>query len=60
LRKRGSAVAASPVQFGSTGASTEPMASIAVLPFADMSPERDQEYFSDGIAEKIFAASGRS
>ncbi len=28
-------------------------ASIAVLPFADLSPEKDQEYFSDGIAEEI-------
>jgi len=27
--------------------------SIAVLPFADMSPEGDQEYFSDGISEEI-------
>jgi TolB-like protein len=27
--------------------------SIAVLPFADMSPEGDQEYFSDGITEEI-------
>jgi TolB-like protein len=27
--------------------------SIAVLPFADMSPEKDQEYFSDGITEEI-------
>jgi len=27
--------------------------SIAVLPFVDMSPERDQEYFTDGIAEEI-------
>jgi TolB-like protein len=30
---------------------TEP--SIAVLPFADMSPDKDQEYFSDGIAEEL-------
>ena len=30
--------------------------SIAVLPFADMSPQRDQEYFSDGIAEEILNA----
>jgi adenylate cyclase len=30
---------------------TEP--SIAVLPFADMSPEKDQEYFSDGISEEL-------
>jgi TolB-like protein/Flp pilus assembly protein TadD len=27
--------------------------SIAVLPFVDMSPEKDQEYFCDGIAEEI-------
>ena len=30
--------------------------SIAVLPFSDLSPERDQEYFSDGIAEEILNA----
>jgi TolB-like protein/DNA-binding SARP family transcriptional activator/Tfp pilus assembly protein PilF len=27
--------------------------SIAVLPFIDLSPERDQEYFSDGITEEL-------
>lgn len=27
--------------------------SIAVLPFADMSPEQDQEYFADGLAEEL-------
>lgn len=27
--------------------------SIAVLPFTDMSPEGDQEYFSDGLSEEI-------
>ena len=27
--------------------------SIAVLAFADMSPQKDQEYFSDGIAEEL-------
>ena len=27
--------------------------SIAVLPFADMSPDGDQEYFGDGIAEEL-------
>ncbi len=26
---------------------------LAVLPFADLSPERDQEHFSDGISEEI-------
>jgi len=30
--------------------------SIAVLAFADMSPERDQEYFSDGMAEELLNA----
>jgi TolB-like protein/Tfp pilus assembly protein PilF len=30
--------------------------SIAVLPFADLSPGRDQEYFSDGMAEEILDA----
>ena len=28
-------------------------ASVAVLPFADMSPAKDQEYFSDGLAEQL-------
>jgi adenylate cyclase len=28
-------------------------ASIAVLPFADLSPTKDQDYFSDGMAEEI-------
>ncbi len=27
--------------------------SIAVLPFADMSPEKNQEYFADGLAEEL-------
>jgi len=27
--------------------------SVAVLAFSDMSPQRDQEYFSDGLAEEI-------
>ncbi|HEY8195362.1 MAG TPA: serine/threonine-protein kinase, partial [Gemmatimonadales bacterium] len=30
--------------------------SIAVLPFADMSPDKDQDYFCDGIAEEIINA----
>jgi serine/threonine-protein kinase len=30
--------------------------SIAVLPFVDMSPDGDQEYFGDGIAEEIINA----
>jgi serine/threonine protein kinase/tetratricopeptide (TPR) repeat protein len=34
----------------------EPEASIAVLPFRDMSPQKDQEYFCDGMAEEIINA----
>jgi serine/threonine protein kinase/Flp pilus assembly protein TadD len=30
--------------------------SIAVLPFSDMSPQKDQEYFCDGLAEEIINA----
>jgi len=30
--------------------------SIAVLPFADLSPQKDQEYFCDGIAEELINA----
>jgi TolB-like protein/Tfp pilus assembly protein PilF len=35
---------------------TKAEASIAVLPFRDMSPEKDQEYFCDGMAEEIINA----
>jgi TolB-like protein len=44
--KEGSSAAATP-----TG--PPPAASIAVLPFTDLSAEKDQQYFSDGIAEEI-------
>lgn len=33
-----------------------PEKSIAVLPFADLSPNHDQEYFSDGVAEELLNA----
>ncbi len=37
-----------------TAATGQPaLTSIAVLPFADMSPEKDQEYFTDGISEEL-------
>ncbi|MGB6993222.1 MAG: protein kinase [Thermoanaerobaculia bacterium] len=33
--------------------------SIAVLPFADRSPEKDQEYFTDGLTEELINALAR-
>lgn len=40
----------------STAVSTEPQRSIAVLPFVDMSPAKDQEYFTDGLTENLLNA----
>jgi TolB-like protein len=37
----------------SAPSSVKGMSAVAVLPFADMSPARDQEYFSDGLAEQL-------
>src|SRR2546429_7402521 len=34
----------------------EPAPAIAVLPFANMSGDKEQEYFSDGLAEEIINA----
>ena len=31
----------------------EPVASVAVLPFVDMSPERDQDFFCEGLADEL-------
>ena len=36
--------------------SAEPQRSIAVLPFVDMSPSKDQEYFTDGLTENLLNA----
>jgi adenylate cyclase len=36
--------------------SVEPDKSVAVLPFVDMSPDQDQEYFTDGLTENLLNA----
>src|ERR1700674_309256 len=43
-------------RFGPAGrpaAPNPPKKSIAIIPFIDLSPSKDQEYFSDGITEQI-------
>jgi TolB-like protein/tetratricopeptide (TPR) repeat protein len=47
-------VSAPPMQPSAAAVAFAPPAhSIAVLPFADMSEKKDQEYFADGIAEEL-------
>ncbi len=40
-------------QAESTAPDTIPEQSIAVLPFTDVSPQKDQAYFSDGLSEEL-------
>lgn len=40
----------------SAGVSSAEQASVAVLPFVNMSPDKDQDYFGDGITEEILNA----
>jgi len=47
------ATAAAPPAAPADVAKAPPPRSIAVLPFVDMSQDKDQEYFSDGITEEI-------
>jgi serine/threonine protein kinase/tetratricopeptide (TPR) repeat protein len=41
---------------GKASSRVKALPSIAVLPFEDMSPNQDQEYFCDGVAEEIMNA----
>ncbi len=51
-----SASVASPAHDATSAAPAAPAKSIAVLPFTDLSPTHDQEYFSDGMAEELLNA----
>ncbi len=42
-----------------TGATGKPVPAVAVLPFTNMSPDPEQEYFCDGMAEELIDALAR-
>jgi len=44
---------------GATGSPRGSAPSLAVLPFADMSPAKDHEYFGEGLAEELIHALAR-
>jgi adenylate cyclase len=54
----GATSVATPGGMGNVRSQTQrpPIRSLAVLPFADLSSERDQEHFGDGVAEEILNA----
>ncbi|MCU1279564.1 MAG: hypothetical protein JWM53_3110 [bacterium] len=54
--KTDSTILAKAGQKSANDAGQIPAKSIAVLPFTDLSPTHDQEYFSDGMAEEILNA----
>jgi len=47
---------AADVTVGAPASALAALPSIAVLPFADLNPARDQDYFCDGIADELIAA----
>ena len=47
------------LQRESKAAKREEAPSVAVLPFVDMSPNKDQDYFCEGIAEELINGLGR-
>jgi serine/threonine-protein kinase len=51
------AAASASTPIAERGGAAQP--SVAVLPFVDMSPDKDQDYFCEGIAEELIGALGR-
>ncbi|MEO1405879.1 MAG: tetratricopeptide repeat protein [Pseudomonadota bacterium] len=56
IPKSGYRLAATLSSIGETLHVSPPQRSIAVLPFVDMSPENNQSYFADGMAEEVLNA----
>jgi adenylate cyclase len=54
IQRRGYRLIA-PIALPTPSAAPHHQPSIAILSFSDMSPERDQEYFCDGLAEEIIS-----
>ena len=48
-----------PKAAGERAPSPDVLPSVAVLPFADMSPAKDQDYFGEGLAEELIHALAR-
>jgi non-specific serine/threonine protein kinase len=60
VRDRPSSSSGTWVDVASPAASPpEPTPSVAVLPFVDLSPERDQEYFTDGVTDELLGTLGK-
>jgi TolB-like protein/Flp pilus assembly protein TadD len=62
LSKRGTEVGAAPVPAAQSAPATAfnpPPHSIAVLPFVNMSGDKEQEYFSDGLTEELLNSLAR-
>ena len=62
LSKRGAEVGAAPASAAQSAPATAfnpPPHSIAVLPFVNMSGDKEQEYFSDGLTEELLNSLAR-